>query len=252
MTGACIEVMRLPIRDTELCVEVRSQGGPPLVLLHGGLSTPAVDWSQQLTQLECRFSVFAIEQRGHGRSGLGSLPAVPGVLASDAIAVMDKLGLADAHVMGFSMGATAALQIACLTPERLLSLVVVGPQFATPPTSEHVRAFTEEAGAWRERLEPLHPEGRWGVLLSQLTGWVETEIPGLPALRRLEAPTLLIHGDRDPFVSPTDLAALAQALPAGELLVVPNARHAAQIDGSEIVNPALTRFWEGRSVRGYG
>lgn len=252
MTGACMEVMRIPVRDTELCIEVRSQGGAPLVLLHGGLSTPAVDWSQQLTQLEDRFTVFAIEQRGHGRSGLGSLAAVPGVLASDALAVMDALDVADAHVMGFSMGATAALQMACSAPERLLSLVAVGPQVASPPTSQHVRVFREEAGAWRDRLEPLHPEGRWDVLLSQLTGWVETEIPGLPALQRLEAPTLFIHGDRDPFVSSTELAALAQALPAGELLVVPKARHAAQIDGSEIVNPALNRFWEGTSVRGYG
>lgn len=249
---ACTELMRLPIRDTELCVEVRSPGGPPLVLLHGGLSTPAVDWSEQLIELEQRFSVYAIEQRGHGRSELGALPAVPGVLALDAFAVMDTLGLTKAHVMGFSMGATAALQMACTAPERILDLVVVGPQVTDRPSSDLVDAFVSEAQAWRERLEPLHPTGRWDVLLSQLTGWVETDVPTIGALGRFEARSLVIHGDRDPFVSSSELGRLAGALPGGELLVVPRARHAAQMDGSNIVNAALTRFWEGPSAEGYG
>jgi pimeloyl-ACP methyl ester carboxylesterase len=243
--------LQLPVDDVELVVEAHAENGPPLLLLHGGLSTPGVDWSEQLPHLRRRFTVYGLEQRGHGRSGLGTRPILPAVLARDAIGVMDRLGIGDAHVVGFSMGATAALEMARTIPERIRTLVVVGPQVGAP-APEVALAFRDEAAAWQRRLAPLHALGRWDVLLEQMTSWVNVELADLSALSSLPMRTMVVHGDRDPYVSPRDLAGLASGVRSGELLVVPNARHAAQIDGWEIVNAALDRFWAGGSAVGYG
>ena len=246
-----VRTLQLAIDDVELVVEADAGNSPPLLLLHGGLSTPGVDWSQQLPRLRRRFSVYALEQRGHGRSALGSQPILPGVLANDAFEVMDRVGIEGAHVVGFSMGATAALEMARVRPDRIRSLVVVGPQIGAP-APETALAFTAEAAGWHERLAPLHVAGRWEVLLHQMTSWVNVDLADLSALSGLPMPTLVVHGDRDPYISPSALASLAAQASAGELLVVPKARHAAQIDGWEIVNAALDRFWGGGSSFGYG
>ena len=79
-----------------------------------------------------------------------------------------------------------------------------------------------------ELLQAAHPKGPdyWITLLKQLSReFMEPTLPSIDNLRKIEAPTLIIWGDRDQFL-PVELAVeLYHLIPNAELAVVPNADH---------------------------
>jgi pimeloyl-ACP methyl ester carboxylesterase len=103
----------------------------PIVLIHGFASTHAVNWVfphwvKLLTQDGRR--VVAFDNRGHGRSDKLYDPAdyrLP-LLAQDALALLDHLGIARADVMGYSMGARIAAFLAKAAPRRARSIILGG------------------------------------------------------------------------------------------------------------------------------
>ena len=105
--------------------------GRPILLIHG-FSATAEDnwvrtgWVQALTR--ARFKVVRFDLRGHGRSGKLHDPAdyTMEKLAGDAVALLDHLGIAEADLMGFSMGAGIALRLAAHHGERFGLVVLAG------------------------------------------------------------------------------------------------------------------------------
>jgi len=105
--------------------------GEPILLVHGFASTHAVNWVfptwvKTLTAAGRRVILYDV--RGHGRSGKPYDPAAYaiGVLAADALALLDHLGFERADVMGYSMGARIAAFLQRMAPERVRSLVFGG------------------------------------------------------------------------------------------------------------------------------
>ncbi|MGO9007412.1 MAG: alpha/beta fold hydrolase [Beijerinckiaceae bacterium] len=103
----------------------------PILLIHGFASTHAVNWVfplwvKLLTQAGRR--VIAFDNRGHGRSEKLYDPADYGlpVLAADARALLDHLGLERADVMGYSMGARIAAFLGKSEPRRVRSIILGG------------------------------------------------------------------------------------------------------------------------------
>ena len=103
----------------------------PILLIHGFASTHAVNWVfplwvKFLTQAGRR--VIAYDNRGHGRSEKLYNPddyRFP-LLAADARALLDQLGVERADVMGYSMGARIAAFLAATEPRRLRSIILGG------------------------------------------------------------------------------------------------------------------------------
>ena len=87
--------------------EVEGQG-PPLVLAHG-ISMGLNNWRRNgyTDALKKDFQLVLYDARGHGRSDKPHEPAAYGLLnmAEDVVAVLDDLGIGQAHYFGFSMGA---------------------------------------------------------------------------------------------------------------------------------------------------
>src|SRR3954452_22137721 len=82
----------------------------PVVLVHGFASNHAVNWVNTLwtkTLGHAGFRVVALDNRGHGQSQKLYEPAAyhTAIMAEDARALLDHLGLERADVMGYSMGA---------------------------------------------------------------------------------------------------------------------------------------------------
>jgi pimeloyl-ACP methyl ester carboxylesterase len=106
-------------------VDLRADEGAndPVILIHGFASNHLVNWvntSWTRTLNRAGFRVIALDNRGHGQSGKLYAPEdySAAIMAEDAEALMDHLGIARADVMGYSMGARIATFLALKSPER--------------------------------------------------------------------------------------------------------------------------------------
>lgn len=108
--------------------EVEGQG-PPVVLLHGMMSTSEI-WRLEgyVGALRDEFRLILIDTRGHGRSDRPHEPAAYRYSqhAADVLAVLDDLGISSAVICGFSLGACTALRLAATCPDRVRALVLIG------------------------------------------------------------------------------------------------------------------------------
>jgi pimeloyl-ACP methyl ester carboxylesterase len=105
--------------------------GDPILLIHGFASNHAVNWVSTLwvkTLTRAGFRVLAHDNRGHGRSEKLHRPEDydTAIMAGDARALLEHLGIERADVMGYSMGARIAAYLALLDPPRVRSLIMGG------------------------------------------------------------------------------------------------------------------------------
>jgi pimeloyl-ACP methyl ester carboxylesterase len=111
-------------------IAYRRQGEGPALLLCNGITTSDFFWRYLAPRWARRFTVITWDLKGHGRSeparttGGVTMPA----LAKDALQILDAEGIAEAAVVGFSMGCQVALEIYRAAPERVRGLVLLlGP-----------------------------------------------------------------------------------------------------------------------------
>ena len=226
------------IRNGDVEIAYLDEGrGAPIVLVHGFASNAAINWVQPgwvqtLTQAGRR--VIALDNRGHGASGKLTDPAAyhTRLMVGDVQALLDQLDLAQADVMGYSMGARIAAFLASMHPERVGKVILGGlgvrlvhdvglpvsiaaaleaPSLddVTDPTGRTFRAFAEQT---RSDLR---------ALAACIRGSRQTL--SADAVAQIDAPVLVAVGTRDPIAgSPHDLAAL---LPHGRALDIPNRDH---------------------------
>lgn len=116
--------------------------GDPLILLHGN-GEDGTYFVRQIDHFKDRYRVIAVESRGHGGSPRGTAPFTLDQFAQDLADFMGQLGIASAHILGFSDGSNIALLFALAHPERARSLVLNGGH----PTVFAVAAVIALAGA---------------------------------------------------------------------------------------------------------
>jgi pimeloyl-ACP methyl ester carboxylesterase len=229
--------------------------GPPLVLLHGATSSGREDFAAQIPLLARAFLVHVPDARGHAST---RWDAADGFrydwLVDDLTAFVDALGLATFHLVGFSMGAMTALQLASRHPERLRTLVVVGITTQREPRASVARRLMDPARVDREdpawaaelarRHDPVQGEGAWRRLLPAIAADVATQPLLSPRdLRRIELPALVAAGDRDPFVPVDHAWGISRLLPDGRLLIAPGSGHVVPVRRAGLFNEALAGFY---------
>lgn len=167
----------------ELAVRDHGGDGSPVLLLHGAGRTLA-DWARVAPLLAERHRVWAMDLRGHGRSGDGAAPWTFEVAADDVTAVLAACGAPDAVVVGHSLGGMIAAR--CLERDGGVPAAVnldghgmgrpeqyVGLDAATVRERlGEVRKFAEEAGG-----RPFPPEALEAVLGYQTGMAAELGIP---------------------------------------------------------------------------
>ena len=229
--------------------------GPPLILLHGATSIGREDFAAQIPLLSRGFLVHVPDARGHGRT---RWDAANGFrydwLVDDVEAFADELGLATFHVVGFSMGAMTALQLAARSPERLRTLVVIGITTQREPRLSVARHLMDPARIdrddppFRAILERRHDAGQgagaWRTLLPAIAADVAVQPLLSPRdLRRIELPSMVVCGDRDPFVPVDHAWGMQRQLPDGRLFVAPECGHEVTAKRPALFNEALGGFY---------
>jgi pimeloyl-ACP methyl ester carboxylesterase len=229
--------------------------GPPLVLLHGATSAGREDFAAQIPLLSKAFQVIVPDARGHGTT---RWDAAQGFryewLVDDLRAFVDALALDTFHLVGFSMGAMTALQFASREPHRLRTLVVVGITTQREPRASVSRRLMDpdrvdrQEPGWGAELarrhDPVQGEGAWRRLLPAIAADVAAQpLLGPADLRRIDPPTMVVCGDRDPFVPVDHAWGLTRQLPNGRLLVVPGCGHVVMVRRPGLFNEALGNFY---------
>jgi pimeloyl-ACP methyl ester carboxylesterase len=99
--------------------------GPPLVLIHGLTGNLAVWHFTLVPRLRQDFTMLTYDLRGHGRSDMSAAGYTTGHMADDLLGLMDYLGIDKAHLLGHSLGADIALQLAMEHPDRVGKIVAI-------------------------------------------------------------------------------------------------------------------------------
>lgn len=106
-------------------------GGQPVLLIHGFASNHMTNWVSpgwMKTLAEAGYRSIAFDHRGHGAStkSYDGADYTPTKMAGDAAALLDHLGISEAHIIGYSMGARVSAFLALEHPERVATLVFGG------------------------------------------------------------------------------------------------------------------------------
>jgi pimeloyl-ACP methyl ester carboxylesterase len=230
--------------------------GPPLVLAHG-LGYSGEDWRDfgYVDLMRHDFQLILVDHRGHGRSDKPHDPTAysPELRVHDHVAVLDELGIRQAHFWGYSMGGAVAFMIGKWAPDRFRSLVIGGedpyppskvpaghsiPQHkrvqGLPDAPNPILELMKQGGdAWvrhREANMDLTPEmkARYrendfeALLALRQTPyrWGEQIVPILP---HFPIPSLLYGGEaEDVFLT---MKEAASAMPAATFVSLPEYSH---------------------------
>jgi pimeloyl-ACP methyl ester carboxylesterase len=224
--------------------------GPPVILLHGGLADSRY-WGEQVPALmRAGHQVVLIDSRGHGRSSRDGRPYTYELMASDVVAVMDRLGLTKAAVAGWSDGAIIGLVMALHDPERLTRVFAfaanmdpsgVKPDVGKDPTFARFEARTARDYA---ALSPT-PRG-YADFAKAINRMWQTE-PNYKAaeLARIRVPVAIVDGDHDEAIKREHTEYLARAIPGARLIILPGASHFAMLQRPAEFNAALLGFLDG-------
>ncbi len=229
------------VNDVTLYCEVFGNGDP-LVLLHGGLGSGR-DWEHIIPAMVEQYRVITIDVRGHGRStnptGALSYPQI----ADDLAKAIGALGLERPFIAGWSDGGQHVLQLGYRYPGLARALLVGAADFRSSDESRiWVREFfgigadgevalevlDEMLGDSASRYHAKHAGGatQW-ELLARGTARLWLEYDGLSDedYRLIEAPTLVMLGDRDDDVPVEDAVRMYRAIRNAELAICPCADH---------------------------
>ena len=230
--------------------------GPPAIWLHAAGSLGGEDFAAQLPLFTKGFLVHLPDARGHGRTRWDADADAFRYddLVEDVVAFADALGLRSFHLLGLSMGAMTALHVASLHPARVRTLAVVGITTEREPRASVARRLMDTsriderdpalAATWARRHDAGQGEGRWRALMPAIAAdIVRQPLLGPDDLYRIDAPTLVACGDRDPFVPVGHAWAIARQIPGAQLFVAPNCGHEVPAKRPGLFNEALGGFY---------
>ncbi|UCH41044.1 MAG: acetoin dehydrogenase dihydrolipoyllysine-residue acetyltransferase subunit [Gammaproteobacteria bacterium] len=237
----------------------RGDGGPALVLIHG-FGGDLDNWLFNIDALAERARVFAFDLPGHGQSTKQLAdPSLAG-LADALQAFMDAADIDSAHLVGHSMGAAVAAQLACDAPERIQSLTLIsaaglGPEINSDYIDGFVGAasrrelkpvllnlFADSELVTRSMVDDLLKYKRIDGVQEALSSLAESLFPGGEQSAQLagqidasELNTLVIWGSDDAVIP----AAHAQALNGATREIIDGAGHMVQMEKASAVNALI-------------
>jgi pimeloyl-ACP methyl ester carboxylesterase len=245
-----IEHRHAAINGINVYYEVHGRGGDvPLLLLHGGGSTIEVTFSRVLPVFARSRRVIAVEEQGHGRTSDRDAPVRFESSADDVAALLNHLKVDKADILGFSNGASVALQVAIRHPQLVRKLVfassITKRDGAHPQLWEFMKQadFSNMPQLLKDAFLRVNPEERQLRTMHDKDAERMRNFRDVPdhLLRSLHAPTLIVLGDQD-IVRLEHAVELTRVIPGARLLVVPGG-HGDYL-GEAVMTKTDTRYPE--------
>ncbi len=264
----------------DLYYEEQGSGYPLLLIM--GLAADSQAWLFQVPALSPHYRTITFDNRGVGRSSKPPGPYSIAAMADDAAGLLDVLGVERAHVVGVSMGGMIAQELALRHPARVRGLVLActfaEPDEGVHRTRQ--QSLTELGGHVGadgqvaldlSKIDPmmvfqsLMPRVfspaflmselpklmqlfggalQWGISMDAILAQVEATIGHRTTdrLPQITAPTLVITGDADLLIPPSNSDILARAIPNAKLVKVPGGSHGFNFETPEIFNREILDF----------
>lgn len=256
--------VRLHVRDSG------PKDAPAVILLHG-FGASLHTWEPWAGPLSERLRVVRYDLTGGGLTGPDPTGDYTDERAMQVlIALMDRLGIARASIVGHSMGGRLAWRFAADHPERVDRLVLVTPDgFASPgfeydkkpdvPAAMQLMRYVLPKTLLRMNLAPAYADpaklpddvvtryhdlmlmpGNRGALLERLSQVVKHD--PVAKLASIQAPVLLLWGDKDALIPVANAADYQKVLNNAKLVVFPGVGHIPQEEAPEVSLQAIRAF----------
>jgi 3-oxoadipate enol-lactonase len=237
------------------------KAGAPLVVFTHGATIDHHEWDATLPLVGEHFRILAWDMRGHGLSRPAGFDFVEARL--DLLALLDSLGVEQAILVGHSMGGNLHQEVVFHHPERVKALAMLDCTWNTMQLSASDRF-------WLKAADPIFKLYPYKTLLDQSVAVSATSKESRELLResmqllnkeeyvhvlmdassclrydpdyKITKPLLLMMGDREATGNIRKAMPLWAKHDGVELVVIPNARHAANLDQPEIFHRYLLDF----------
>jgi pimeloyl-ACP methyl ester carboxylesterase len=246
--------------------------GDETVLFVPGLAWGARLFAAQIAALSARYRCVAFDPRGQGRSEVTRGGYELDNLAVDIAALIEHLGPVPCHLVGHSLGASAAVRVAIRRPELVRSLALLNATADEDPLWDRIlfrslshavelfgmgvvsnrlvktmfgKTFLRDPARAIDRDEARRQfvsNNRVGIART-VRGWLRSPAV-LDELPRVSAPTLVSAGEEDTAVKPERSRQTADAIPRCRLLLLPRCGHSAPVEAPGAVTAALAELFE--------
>jgi esterase len=240
--------------------------GRPLVILHGFLGS-SDNWRSMSKRLSSHFTVYCLDLRNHGQSPHSDAMDYPS-MAADLREFGEARSLAQAFLLGHSMGGKVAMQFAGQYPERVDKLVVVdiAPK-AYPPTHQSLLAalcavdlraaknFSDidsalsgpipDTAVRQFLMKNLTRDDRgfrWRIALDAIMQNYGALIQAVVVELPFTKPACFIRAGRSNFVADQDSALIRKAFPQAKIETIARAGHWVHIDAADEFYQTVTGF----------
>lgn len=220
--------------------------GAPVILLHGGLGHSG-NWAYQIPALAGKgYRVVLIDSRGHGRSTRDARPFSYELMASDVLAVMDKLGLEKAALVGWSDGACTALILAAQSPARVAGVFFFACNMDPSGTKEFEftpivqRCFNRHVKDYKQ----LSATPDQFDAFSEAVGLMQRTQPNYSAndLAQISVPVTVVQSEHDEFIKREHAEYLARSIPNAAFVELQGVSHFAPLQRPAQFNNAVLAF----------
>lgn len=253
----------------------RFGSGEPVVLIHGVGMNQSV-WTPQVQGLRSDFDVVVYDMLGHGQSNFDPDAKDIGNYSQQLVHLMAELNLQSAHIVGHSMGALVALDMAVAHPNLCKSVIALNGVYSRSPSQrESVQARARELAAQGKPSSVQDTIDRWfgnpvpsvDKAAAELSARLLMEVPlqgyaraydifansderHKGRLAGIKVPTLIATGELDPNSSPAMADAMHAEIAESALQVLPNQRHMMSLIAVDEVNTLIRNFVNKHSHKG--
>lgn len=244
--------------------------GEPLILING-LAFPLDLWFAQIEELSKDFHVIALDNRGIGRSDKPDEDYTIAQMASDAVGLLQTLGIEKAHIAGLSMGGFIAQEIALSYPSIVNRLVLIATGLGGAESLAQGKPFWDAVtkAIWGKSAQEIY---RIDLTLMTAEGFAEKKpelLEQAVALRLkhpqplqsflhqqaactafdnnarahgISRPTLIILGKDDPLFPIVLADDFRKALPAAKMIIYENCGHAILLEKAGELSRDIREF----------